>query len=223
MAATGTRAKKSGFRPGEAAPNSGQYREIGPRGGKGKEVTSIKDKTLPPTTKKGKAARSPRKGGSTDTHLSEVTSLFQQLGDPVALKILALSEDEGSVARIGTALAQDSSAIRDHLAVLQDHGLVSLRRQRGQDLYSLTYRGRRVLELVRWLVYAEQPRDEVPVITPVDPVLLEDVRGFVDDPEAWFQTPNVVFEGRRPIELLGTPDEARLRNRILAAKLGMFS
>jgi hypothetical protein len=48
-------AKKSGFRPGEAAPNSGQYREIGPRGGKGREVTSIKDKTLPPTSKKGRS------------------------------------------------------------------------------------------------------------------------------------------------------------------------
>jgi hypothetical protein len=47
-------AKKSGFRPGEAAPHSGQYREIGPRGSKGREVTSTKDKTLPPTTKKGR-------------------------------------------------------------------------------------------------------------------------------------------------------------------------
>jgi len=47
-------AEKSGFRPGEAAPSSGQYREIGPRGGKGREVTSIKDKTLPPTTEKGR-------------------------------------------------------------------------------------------------------------------------------------------------------------------------
>jgi hypothetical protein len=46
-------AKKSGFRPGEPAPSSGQYREVGPRGGKHREVTSVKDKTLPPTTKKG--------------------------------------------------------------------------------------------------------------------------------------------------------------------------
>jgi DNA-binding transcriptional ArsR family regulator len=174
-------------------------------------------------SRKGKAAQSPRKGGRPDTRLSEVTSLFQHLGDPVALKILALTEDEGSVGRIGTAVAQDSSAIRDHLAVLHDHNLVSLRWQAGQELYSLTDRGRRVLELVRWLVYVEQPQDEAPVTTPIDPALLKDVGGLMDDPEAWFRTPNVVFEGRRPIELLGTPDEARLRNRILAAKLGMFS
>lgn len=46
-------AKKSGFRPGETAPNSGQYREIGPRGRKGREVTTTKGEPLPPTTKPG--------------------------------------------------------------------------------------------------------------------------------------------------------------------------
>ncbi len=45
--------KKSGFKPGETAPNSGQYQEIGPRGGKGREVTSTKGEPLPPTTKPG--------------------------------------------------------------------------------------------------------------------------------------------------------------------------
>jgi uncharacterized protein (DUF2384 family) len=58
---------------------------------------------------------------------------------------------------------------------------------------------------------------------PIDAKLLEDVAGFVDAPEEWFRTPNAAFEGRRPIELLGTADEPRLRNRIAAAKLGMFS
>ena len=45
--------KKSGFRPGETAPNSGQYREIGPRGRKGWQVTTTKGEPLPPTTKRG--------------------------------------------------------------------------------------------------------------------------------------------------------------------------
>jgi Protein of unknown function (DUF2384) len=58
---------------------------------------------------------------------------------------------------------------------------------------------------------------------PIDPAMLKDIGGFVDDPEAWFHRPNGEFEGRAPIELLGTPDEARLRNRIEMAKLGMFS
>lgn len=45
--------KKSGFRPGETAPKSGQYQQVGPKGGKGHEVTSVKGEPLPPTTQKG--------------------------------------------------------------------------------------------------------------------------------------------------------------------------
>lgn len=43
--------KNSGFKPGETAPRSGQYQEIGPRGGGGREVTVSRGETLPPTTK----------------------------------------------------------------------------------------------------------------------------------------------------------------------------
>jgi hypothetical protein len=46
-------AQKSGFRPGQTAPNSGQYREIGPDGQEGREVTSTKGEPLPPTTEPG--------------------------------------------------------------------------------------------------------------------------------------------------------------------------
>ncbi len=46
-------AKTSGLKPGEKAPASGQYVTNGPRGGKGKEVTSEKGNPLPPTPKKG--------------------------------------------------------------------------------------------------------------------------------------------------------------------------
>ena len=41
------------LKPGSEAPNSGQYQEVGPRGGKGREVTSVKGETLPPTTQPG--------------------------------------------------------------------------------------------------------------------------------------------------------------------------
>ena len=40
------------LKPGHTAPNSGQYQEIGPRGGKGREITSTKGNPLPPTIKK---------------------------------------------------------------------------------------------------------------------------------------------------------------------------
>lgn len=35
-------AKDKGLRPGQTAPKSGQYEQVGPRGGKGKEVTVTK-------------------------------------------------------------------------------------------------------------------------------------------------------------------------------------
>jgi len=46
-------AQKSGFKPGQTAPKSGQYVEKGPRGGQVKEVTLPKGKTFPPTESKG--------------------------------------------------------------------------------------------------------------------------------------------------------------------------
>jgi hypothetical protein len=43
-------ATRGPFRPGEIAPRSGQCRETGPRGGRGREVTVVKGEPLPPTT-----------------------------------------------------------------------------------------------------------------------------------------------------------------------------
>lgn len=40
---------KSSFHPGQIAPRSGQYQQIGPRGGRGKQVTMVKGDPLPPT------------------------------------------------------------------------------------------------------------------------------------------------------------------------------
>lgn len=43
------------LKPGNIAPNSGQYKEIGPRGGfvTDSEITSTKGNPLPPTSKSG--------------------------------------------------------------------------------------------------------------------------------------------------------------------------
>lgn len=41
------------FKPGEIVPASGQYLQIGPRGQKGSEVTSVKGERFPPGPKKG--------------------------------------------------------------------------------------------------------------------------------------------------------------------------
>ncbi len=86
----------------------------------------------------------------------------------------------------------------------------------------------RVVAKIRQLIREELTRAQVERSTvqsrpAIDPNLVSDVGDFVDDPEGWFHTPNVEFEGRAPIELLGTPEEARLRNRIEMAKYGLFS
>jgi hypothetical protein len=45
--------KFTGLKPGNKAPASGQYQQIGPKGGKGNEVTVSKGESMPPTTKPG--------------------------------------------------------------------------------------------------------------------------------------------------------------------------
>jgi len=45
--------KPKGLRPGQPAPASGQYQQIGPKGGKGPEVTSVKGEPLLPTSQPG--------------------------------------------------------------------------------------------------------------------------------------------------------------------------
>lgn len=49
--------RKKTFRPGNIAERSGQYRQIGPRGGAGKEVTVTRGEPLPPTPKPGMSYR----------------------------------------------------------------------------------------------------------------------------------------------------------------------
>jgi hypothetical protein len=46
-------AKTTNLKPGQPAPNSGQYQIIGPRGGQGPERTVPQGTILPPTPKPG--------------------------------------------------------------------------------------------------------------------------------------------------------------------------
>ena len=45
--------KSKCIKPGIVAPKSGQYLEVGPRGGAKREVTAIKGRPLPPPSAKG--------------------------------------------------------------------------------------------------------------------------------------------------------------------------
>ena len=46
-------AKKKAIKPGQKTPASGQYREVGPRGGKHIEKTMVKGHKAPPSEVKG--------------------------------------------------------------------------------------------------------------------------------------------------------------------------
>jgi DNA-binding transcriptional ArsR family regulator len=173
----------------------------------------------------------------------KASNIFKRISDPTRLSLVfTLLEGELGVGALSTALRQSQPAIVHHLASLRHLGIVKPRRQGKNNFYSLTDVGLRIARVLRALVSQPppvlkkpnfttpgapsglgSPAPTSPRHTSIDPALLDDVEGFVDDPEAWFHTPNPAFEGRRPIDLLGTADEARLRNRIGAAKLGMFS
>lgn len=49
---------KKALKPGELVPASGQYEVIGPRGGeRGREITGVRGKRLPPTQQPGEKYR----------------------------------------------------------------------------------------------------------------------------------------------------------------------
>jgi DNA-binding transcriptional ArsR family regulator len=152
-------------------------------------------------------------------------NLLKVASDPVRLTILmSLVEGECRIIELADSLELDAPTVSQHLGILSSSGLIAKHRHGSQLLYSLTAQGLGIAAVVHTLL-----RDEILAAPkasstiPIERKLLEDVGGFVDDPEEWFHTPNAAFEGRQPIELLGTVDESRLRNRIEAAKLGMFS
>lgn len=54
------------------------------------------------------------------------------------------------------------------------------------------------------------------------PDVLDDVRKYWGDAaDQWLDSPNAWFDGRRPSELIGTPDEEAIRNLIRAIRTGI--
>ena len=145
--------------------------------------------------------------------IKHASSILKMVGDPTRLDILlTLADRERGIGVLCSAIRQSQPAVSHHLDLLRHSKLIDLRREGNQNVYSLTEEGRRIASCLRKLISPT-----------IDSSLLQDVGGFVENPEKWFRTSNVEFEGRRPVDLLGTADEPRLRNRIEAAKLGLFS
>ena len=55
------------------------------------------------------------------------------------------------------------------------------------------------------------------------PDLRKDIEDIFADPEAWLNTPLIELGGRKPIDLIGTPDEEQVRNLTEAIKHGLYS
>jgi hypothetical protein len=51
----------------------------------------------------------------------------------------------------------------------------------------------------------------------------EEVKTVIRNYAQWLNTPNTLFAGRKPKDLIGTEDEYQLRNAIRAIKHGVFS
>ncbi len=154
--------------------------------------------------------------------VAAVSLILKNASDPARLMVLlALADGERESVGLADSLEEGLPSLNTNLAFLTHAGMVARHRRGNRQVYSLTTRSRGITALVQTLLREEHAKTSLPI--PIDPKLLDDVRGFVDDPDEWFRTPNVAFEGRQPIELLGTADESRLRNRIEAAKHGMFS
>jgi DNA-binding transcriptional ArsR family regulator len=157
-----------------------------------------------------------------DGDITAVSLLLKNASDPARLMVLlALADGEREITHLADSLEESLPTLTSHLALLAHADLVSRHKHGNRQVYSLTARGRGITALVDTLLREEPAKTSRS--SPIDPRLLEDVRGFVDDPDEWFRTPNVAFGGRQPVELLGTADESMLRNRIEAAKHGMFS
>ena len=186
-----------------------------------RKLTSVNGKGKGNGKGQGKAGRR--------TAIAKASAIFRLAGDVTRLNLLlTLAEGERGASDLRELLSQSQPAIGHHMAMLRHGGLIRPRRHGRQNLYSLTDRGRSVADGLRGILPMELPR---PVrhagaktrTGSIDRAMLEDVGGFVEDPARWFNTPNPDFEGRKPVELLGTTEEPRLRNRITAARLGLFS
>jgi uncharacterized protein (DUF2384 family) len=53
--------------------------------------------------------------------------------------------------------------------------------------------------------------------------LLKDIEDIFADPQAWLNTSFIQLRGRKPIDLIGTPEEELVRNMIGRIRYGQYS
>jgi Antitoxin Xre/MbcA/ParS C-terminal toxin-binding domain len=198
--------------------------------GNSKPEKSVKaEEAPPPDAAPGIGSRPPKGGNKTPRPTDRmIRGLLgpktRPLANAEATLLRSLSEGPRPLPELRRASGMTVVRIDRALKLLQIRGLVVKRIKVGKASYLLTDYGKQLVSLLPPAARRNNPPlPGASTPSPIDPSLLQDVAGFVDDAEGWFLAPNPEFEGRSPIELLGTPEESRLRNRIEAAKLGMFS
>jgi DNA-binding transcriptional ArsR family regulator len=177
----------------------------------GSEATKVK---VP--RQSGKARRTSA-SAKTGNPIERLTSI---LGNPTRLRVVVMLEhaEDLSVTDLARRLKVKPSSLGRDVDLLRQSELVGPRLEGRADRPALTAKGRRLARLIGGLVPAESPtRPKVPA------KLMQTIRRVVADPDAWLNRPNPEFEGRRPIDLVGTKDEVILRIVVEAAEQGFFA
>jgi DNA-binding transcriptional ArsR family regulator len=137
--------------------------------------------------------------------------------------LLALADGPKSTGQICERLGLSAPKISHHLAPLRVSTVVDSHREGKETRFELTEPGARLLDSAFGLLDEAAPVPE-PKISPSElKKLIRKVGTAIDDPEDWLYTPNPQFEGRRPIDLIGTGDEIRVHLIIGALQQGFFS
>jgi hypothetical protein len=107
--------------------------------------------------------------------------------------------------------------------MLRASRVVDSHREGKEIFHQLTERGSRFLDSTLGLVEEAEPVANPAISKAELKKLIKKVASVIPDPEEWLNRPNPQFEGRRPIDLIGTKDERRLRIILEAAQQDCFS
>jgi DNA-binding transcriptional ArsR family regulator len=154
----------------------------------------------------------------------QASSFLKYVSEPTRLQIvLALVDGKKSAIQISERLGRSPTDLSHHLAMLRFSKVVDSNREGSESYYELTEPGTRFVQsILGFLDKTDSAR-----VRALDKAslrkLIKKVGTVVDDPEDWLSTPNPQFEGRRPIDLIGTKDERRVHIIIEAAQQGCFA
>jgi DNA-binding transcriptional ArsR family regulator len=136
---------------------------------------------------------------------------------------MVLADGKKSPSQVRERLGLSLPEIAHHLALLRVYGFIHCHREGKRNHYELTELGESVVDLAQRLLDKAHLPPRPPLTKSDWKKLVKKVGAVVEDPEDWLNTPNPRFEGRRPIDLIGTREERRVHIIIEAAAQGCFS